>query len=189
MKTNNITKAFLVFGATFILGACGGLPPAKDFSGDWQKINTFEPRVDTIPLEKEYFFTALKVDSSLMALLQRWANDVSLGLEVRCRNDYSVSEKMLDVQTRSLTAALEELNYIYSKQDLELSLNKETSFIVFSCGKNNKDVFLGDKQIKTIEMIKKLPFEGTRYEVKPIDASLKLNVTNEINVAPPTKVK
>jgi hypothetical protein len=193
-KYHNIMTRVVVATAVFI-SACASIPAASEHKGDWKKINTFEPRVDTIPLEKEYFFTTLKVDATLMGLLQRWANDVELGLEIRCRNDYSVSEKLFDVQTRSLAAAIEEINYIYAKQELDVSLNKETSFIVFSCGKNNKESFLGDRQIKLIEPIRQLPFEGQKVDLKKVASdqvggdvsgniirgyALKLNVSEEM---------
>jgi hypothetical protein len=148
----NIAK-LLTFSIVLSLIACTGLPLASEHSGDWKKINTFDQTINTIPLEKEYFFTTLKVDVTLFGLLQRWAIDANIGIEMRCKNDYSIPEKLIDVQTRSLTAGIEELNYIYSKQDLDLSFNKEKNIILFSCGKNNKESYLNDKllTIKTLD--------------------------------------
>jgi hypothetical protein len=183
----------LLITASILLGGCTSVPTAPEHSGKWKKINLFESRINTIPLEKEYFFTALKIDSTLLALLQRWATDVNLSLEVRCSNDYSVSEKLFDVQTRSLLAATEEINFIYAKQELNISLNKEASLLVFSCGKFNKSKFLPDNQIKTIDLSKDLSkqpvFEAdnvviqkvTLDEQKVPSSSLKLNISNSID--------
>ena len=179
----------LLITTSILLGGCTSVPTASEYSGKWKKINLFEPRINTIPLEKEYFFTALKIDSTLSALLQRWATDVNLGLEIRCSNDYSVSEKLFDVQTRSLIAAIEEINFIYAKQELNISLNKEASLLIFSCGKFNKSKFLPDNQMKTIDLAKQSLFETdnavaqkvTLDEQKVPSSSLKLNISNHID--------
>jgi hypothetical protein len=179
----------LLITASILLGGCTSVPTAPEHSGKWKKVNLFEPRINTIPLEKEYFFTALKIDPTLSALLQRWATDVNLNLEVRCSNDYSVSEKLFDVQTRSLLAATEEINFIYAKQELNISLNKEASLLVFSCGRFNKSKFLSDSQIKTIDLAKQSLFETdnvvtqkvTLDDQKVPSSSLKLNISNSID--------
>lgn len=140
-----ISQLFVV--SSVFLAACTSLPKATEYSGKWKKINTFNPRINTIPLEKEYFFTALKIDSSLSAMLQRWASDVKIGLDYRCSNDYSISDRLFDTQTRSLSAAIEELNFVYTKHELNLSWNKEKSILIFSCGKYDKSNFSSDKLI------------------------------------------
>lgn len=186
-KFKKITQ--LLIAASIFLGGCTSVPTAPEYSGKWKKINLFNPKISTIPLEKEYFFTPLKIDSTLSALLQRWATDVNLGLEVRCSNDYSVSEKLFDVQTRSLIAAIEEINFIYAKQELNLSLNKEASLLIFSCGKFNKTKFLPDNQIKTVDLVKQSFFEAdnsvaqkvTLDEQKVPSSPLKLNISNSID--------
>ncbi len=188
MKKFKKTTQLLIIASIFLSG-CNSIASAPEYSGKWKKINIFSPRISTIPLEKEYFFTAMKIDSTLLALLQRWATDVNLTLEIRCSNDYSVSERLFDMQTRSLLAATEEVNFIYAKQELNISLNKESSLLIFSCGKFNKSNFLSESQIKAITLTKQSPFEVDNLSIQKITlgeqkistSPLKLNISSTIN--------
>ena len=115
--------------ACWVLATCIGLsgcnfvsPKASEHGGEWKKINTFSDDIRVIPLQTSYLYSALGIDTSLHQLLERWARDTGLEVELRCVNDYSLPSKLLQMKAPTLKLALQEINQTYSRQGVNVSL-------------------------------------------------------------------
>ena len=115
------------------LVACAS-PKSPQPDSDWQSMNVFKPDVKVLPLRVPYTFSALPIDATLMAMLQRWANDSSIKLSYQCGDDFSIPSRLLLSRVSTLRAALSETSSFYSDYGLNLDLSADKSILVANCG-------------------------------------------------------
>ena len=86
-------------------------------------------------MEVPYQYSALRIDTSLRQMLERWARDTALGFQMKCVNDYTIPYKLLTIKSPNLKTALDEVNEIYTQQGIKAFLDESRQNLIFSCDK------------------------------------------------------
>lgn len=115
------------------LSGCGLSPKASEHTGEWKKVNAFTEDIQVIPLQTSYVYNALRIDTTLHQLLERWARDTGLDVELRCVNDYSLPGKLLQLKAPTLKLALQDINQTYSRQGVKVSLDNAGRTLALDC--------------------------------------------------------
>jgi hypothetical protein len=114
-----------------MLVACSA-PTAPNFSGKWVAINQFDSDIKVIPKTRPYAYEAIKLDTSLSTMLERWAADSKVGYKNICDSDYSLPKSITSLKTSTLNDALKAVNDVYAKQDVTVSFTTE-GLLSLSC--------------------------------------------------------
>lgn len=109
-----VTLAAMAFCS---LSACG-TSPAKDFSGPWHPINSFQSQAYEIPLQRAYTFYAAPMDETLKTMLGRWARDTGRTLDYRLGYDVTLYEPVAGIRTTDIDSAVRKLSAIFAAQDV-----------------------------------------------------------------------
>ncbi len=99
--------------------ACSA-PSAPEFSIGWQPVNQFDAEITVIPKTRPYLYEAIKLDTTLSGMLERWAKDSKIKYNNDCDSDYTLSVAMASLQANSLDIAIKLVNEVYAKQNVKI---------------------------------------------------------------------
>lgn len=103
--------------------ACAA-PAAPDYSGAWVPINQFESEIKTLPKTRPYVYGAIKLDTTLSTMLERWASDSKVAYTNTCDSDYSLPNSIQNLKAPSMDAAIKLVNDLYVKQGVIVSFTR-----------------------------------------------------------------
>lgn len=96
--------------------------PAPDPAGRWRPVNHFGAAPEAIPLQPAYVYYAAPLDRTLKGLLERWASDSHMTLDYRHPADFTLYQRVAEVRSDDLRAALGQLNALYASQQVSVAL-------------------------------------------------------------------
>ena len=111
----------LMFGV-FCLTACNTTPPARDFSGVWQRLNAFPTETKEIPLVTQHIYRAMTIDVRLKSMLGRWAKEAGVVFRYDHPSDFVIHAPVANIQQPDLGAALEEVNAVFAEHNVRAEL-------------------------------------------------------------------
>jgi hypothetical protein len=117
-------KLLSILILNIMLMACAA-PTAPDFSGKWTAINQFDTEIKVIPKTRPYAYEAIKLDTSLSTMLERWAVDSKVGYIHTCDSDYSLPVSINSLKSATLKEAIKAVNSVYAKQGVAVVFNAD----------------------------------------------------------------
>lgn len=96
--------------------------PAPDPAGRWRPVNHFGAAPEAIPLQPAYVYYAAPLDRTLKGLLERWAADSHMTLDYRHPADFTLYQRVSEVRSDDLRAALAQLSTLYAAQQVALAV-------------------------------------------------------------------
>ncbi|HEX5737590.1 MAG TPA: hypothetical protein VFY22_03710 [Hydrogenophaga sp.] len=109
-----------------LLQACATTPPvAGDFGDNWKPVNTMAETPKEIPLKEEvamHRFQMLPTDTSLRALLERWAKENGGTLDWQYPSDLTLVAALAQAADNNLQRALTVVRRTYSPQRLRVQV-------------------------------------------------------------------
>ena len=118
MKTKQLYCLLLVL----TLGGCNSTPPAPNFSGSWQPLNTYADRITEIPLVRQHYFEPLPIDGTLKSMLSRGGREAGMSLNYNYTSDFTLSNEIARIKQPNIEAAIAEINEIYATQQIAISV-------------------------------------------------------------------
>lgn len=117
----------LIFSVVFLLMPLMALVgcatvPAPEFSGRWKPVNRFASAPQAIALQPAYEYYATPLDSTLKAMLTRWASDTNLKLSYQAPMDYTLYRPVAQLRERDVLNAVARLNAVYAAQALAITV-------------------------------------------------------------------
>lgn len=109
--------------AAIMLTGCVA-PKPKDFNGKWVPVNRFSMTANPIPLRQPYTYFASPLDATLKTLLERWARDTGMRVDYRFGDDFTLYTPVSGIHTTDVASALAQLNSIYARQDVSITVNR-----------------------------------------------------------------
>ena len=104
------------------LGGCNSTPPAPNFSGSWQPLNTYADRITEIPLVRQHYFEPLPIDGTLKSMLSRGGREAGMSLNYNYTSDFTLSNEIARIKQPNIEAAIAEINEIYATQQIAISV-------------------------------------------------------------------
>jgi hypothetical protein len=121
IKSN--VKTLTILLATILITACSA-PMAPEFSGSWAPVNQFDNDIKVIPKTRPYVYGAIKLDTTLSTMLERWAQDSKVAYTHTCDSDYTLPNSITSIKTTTMDEAIKLVNEIYAKQGVTVSFTK-----------------------------------------------------------------
>lgn len=121
MKTKQLHCLLLVL----TLGGCNSTPPAPNFSGSWQPLNTYADKITEIPLVRQHYFEPLPIDGTLKNMLSRWGHEAGMPLNYNHSSDFTLSQEVARIKQPNIEAAIADINEIYATKQIVISVAHE----------------------------------------------------------------
>lgn len=131
IKNKSLLRLAISSGFCALLMACAA-PSAPNYSGGWVPVNQFDDGIKVIPKVRPYVYEAIKIDTTLSSMLERWAADSKINFKHSCDSDFTLPVTIVNLKASTLAAAMKLINELYILQGVSVTYTAD-GILSFAC--------------------------------------------------------
>jgi hypothetical protein len=124
-------QLFLSICSCVFLISCAA-PTAPNYSGGWIPVNQFDTGIKVIPKVRPYVYEAIKIDTTLSSMLERWAADSKINYKHNCDSDFTLPTTIVSIKASTLATAMKLTNDLYLLQGVSVTYTAD-GVLSFAC--------------------------------------------------------